>query len=243
MSPLGDAMAESSEGFGRGSQTSYIPVHTQDDTMKSHFLFFIFAAATVACPGPGVLLTLSNALRTGLFNTFAGILGVACGAMAVAGISATSLGVILSTSALAFTMIKYVGSAYLIYLGIKLFHARPVQMQLNGDAKVSGNDQRTNKLLRHFVQGISLQLTNPKVVFFFMSIFPQFIDSNKNYFHQFSMLVVIYGGLVAVIHTVYALAAKKAGNWITSPRGGNVVSKTGGSAFIFFGIMLARSNH
>jgi len=209
--------------------------------MKSYLLFFILAAATVASPGPGVILTLSNALRTGFSNTFAGILGVACGAMVVAGISATSVGMILSTSALAFTAVKYVGSAYLIYLGIKLFRAKPVQMELPTDGTAPKGHAKTSNGMRHFASGIYLQLTNPKAVFFFMSIFPQFIDSRKNYFPQFTTLVFIYSGLVTIIHTFYALVAQKASNWITTPAGGNIMRKTSSAAFIFFGIMIARS--
>jgi hypothetical protein len=79
--------------------------------MTLYPVFLVVAAATVASPGPGVVLTLTNALRYGFPGTFAGILGIAVGGMAVAGISATGLGVLLATSAAAFTAIKLVGAA------------------------------------------------------------------------------------------------------------------------------------
>ena len=210
--------------------------------MKSYLLFFIMAAATVASPGPGVVLTLSNALRNGFFNTLSGIFGVACGAAVVAGISATSVGLILASSALAFTLMKYLGAAYLTYLGIKLLRAPPLQMKISPDEGGGAARGKPSRSLRYFIEGLSLQFTNPKAVFFFMSIFPQFIDSGRSYLPQFSLLVLTYSGLVVVIHCVYSLIAQKARNWITSPKGGNAVRKTSGVAFIFFGIMLARAS-
>lgn len=210
--------------------------------MKDYLVFFIMAAATVASPGPGVVLTLSNALRYGFFNTFSGIFGVACGAAVVAGISATSVGLILASSTLAFTLMKYLGAAYLVYLGVKLLRAAPLEININTYEDGLAGSSKSSKSLRYFIEGLSLQFTNPKAVFFFMSIFPQFIDSGRSYLPQFSLLVLTYSGLVMAIHCVYFLAAQKAKNWITSPRGGNAVRKMSGAAFIFFGIMLARAN-
>ena len=87
--------------------------------MTGWLLFVTVAALTVASPGPGVVMTLSNALRFGLRGAFSGILGIACGALVVAALSATSLG-LLATSATAFTAAKFAGAAYLLYLGIRL---------------------------------------------------------------------------------------------------------------------------
>ena len=69
--------------------------------MKHYSLFLLVASVTVLSPGPGVVMSLTNALRYGLRGTFGGILGIAVGALMVAAISATSLGVLLATSALA----------------------------------------------------------------------------------------------------------------------------------------------
>lgn len=66
-------------------------------------------------------MTVTNALRYDLRGTFGGILGLALSILIVAGVSATSLGLILATSALAFTLIKFIGAAYLIYLGVRLW--------------------------------------------------------------------------------------------------------------------------
>ncbi len=81
--------------------------------MTLYPVFLLVAATTVLSPGPGVVMTLTNSLRYGFRGTLGGILGIAAGALAVAALSATGLGVLLATSAMAFTILKYAGAAYL----------------------------------------------------------------------------------------------------------------------------------
>lgn len=199
--------------------------------MKLYSLFLLMAAATVLSPGPGVVMTLTNALRFGMRGTFGGILGIAFGALVVAAISATSLGVLLATSALAFTILKFIGAAYLIYLGLRLWRAPPFKF-----AEQSAHEA---SFRRRFLEGISLQLSNPKAIFFFLSVFPQFIDPGINYSVQFATLVLTYSSLVVVIHFAYAFFAKRAKSWLTSQRGGRTVNRTAGATFVFFGAALA----
>lgn len=199
--------------------------------MELYLVFCTVAAATVLSPGPGVVMTLTNALRYGFAGTFGGILGIALGALIVAGVSATSLGILLATSALAFTIMKFIGAAYLVYLGVRLWRA-PGYSFHGGEAHEAG-------FLRRFVEGLSLQLTNPKAIFFFLSIFPQFIDLKGRYIPQFSLLVLTYSALVVIIHCLYALFARQAKNWLTSARGGLVIRRGAALTFIGFGAALA----
>jgi homoserine/homoserine lactone efflux protein len=199
--------------------------------MKLYPLFVLMATATVLSPGPGVLMTLSNALRYGFRGTIGGILGVACGSLLVALVSATSLGVVLATSALAFTVLKFAGAAYLVYLGVRLWRAPPFQF-----ADLAAHPASFG---RRFAEGVSLQLTNPKSIFFFLSVLPQFIDPSAHYAAQFSVLVLTYATLVVLIHCLYALFAQRARRWLGSERGGRGLNKAGGATFVFFGAALA----
>lgn len=200
-----------------------------------HYLLFVFiAAATILSPGPGVIFTLTNSLRYGLYESFCGMLGIALGALIVAAISATSVGLILATSALAFSIMKYLGAAYLIYLGVKLWRS-PV---LVVSETVSGK----SNLRARFLEGLSVQLSNPKAIFFFMSIFPQFISREHGYVMQFLILVATYAALVLVIHLFYASTAKRARKWLVSPAGGRTVNRLGGGVFMCFGAALATAN-
>lgn len=199
--------------------------------MKLYLLFLLMATATVFSPGPGVLMTLTNSIRHGFRGTVGGILGIAAGALVVAAISATSVGVILATSARAFMIMKYVGAAYLFYLGIKLWRSPAFRFEATAGQPAG--------MGRRFTEGLSLQLTNPKAIFFFLSVFPQFIDHDRPYASQFALLVLTYGSLVVLIHCVYALSAQRMRNWLTSERGGRMVNRMGGATFMFFGAALA----
>ncbi len=95
--------------------------------MEQYLLYVLIALVTVASPGPGVILTLSNAIRYGVKPAMLGVLGIALGIFIISVISATSLGVLLATSAFAFTLLKYVGAVYLVYLGIKLWRSPAIQ--------------------------------------------------------------------------------------------------------------------
>jgi homoserine/homoserine lactone efflux protein len=202
--------------------------------MKHYPLFVLMATITVFSPGPGVLLTLTNALRHSLYRTFGGILGIASGAFVVAAISATGAGIVLATSATAFTVMKYVGAVYLFFLGIKLWRA-PVLEFKEEIAPVGGFGRR-------YIEGIAMQLTNPKVIFFFLSIFPQFIDATDHYTTQFATLVMTYSALVVLIHLLYALMAHRAKGWLSSAKGSRAVNRVGGVTFILFGAALANAN-
>lgn len=198
--------------------------------MNLYLLFLTVATLTVLSPGPGVLMTLTNALRYGLRGTIGGILGIAFGALLVAGISATTLGAVLAASALAFTVLKLAGAAYLIYLGARLWRSPPVP--------VASEQAHQASFQRRFLEGLSLQLTNPKAIFFFLSVFPQFIEGEAGFVRQFALLVLTYAALVVVIHTGYALFAHQARAWLTSERGGRTVNRLGGATFMCFGVAL-----
>lgn len=191
------------------------------------------AAATILSPGPGVIMTVTNSLRYGLRGTVGGIFGLAVGILIVAGISATSLGLILATSALAFTLIKFIGAAYLIYLGVKLWRAPAFEFREQATREVN--------VWRRFVEGLSLQLTNPKSIFFFLSVFPQFIEPSEAYGSQFAVLVFTFSTLLIAIHCLYAFFARKAKLWLISERSGRAVNQAGGATLMFFGFVLATS--
>lgn len=202
--------------------------------MDLYLLYLFIAAITISSPGPGVILTLTNTVRYGFSGALSGILGIVSSMFIIAIISATSLGLLLSTSALAFSIIKYTGAAYLIYLGIKLWRTPQQNIQTY--------HTQINSHLKRFIEGFSITFFNPKPIFFFISLFPQFIDPTGNYISQFIILAISFSLLAIVIHCLYALGARSAQAWLTSKKGHRTVNKLGGGAFIAFGAGLATSN-
>lgn len=201
--------------------------------MKLYPVYLVVAAVTVFSPGPGVVMTLTNSLHYGLKGAFGGILGISFGALIIAAVSATSLGVVLASSATAFTIVKYLGAAYLAYLGFRLWRAPAFQIQVESS--------RTFGFKQNFLKGMTLQFTNPKAIFFFLSVLPQFIDRELNFAVQLSLLAMTYSLLIIVIHGLYALGAQRSRLWLTSDAGGFFVNRLGGAIFVAFSVLLAVS--
>ena len=205
--------------------------------MEQYILYLLIVAITVASPGPGVILTLSNTIQYGAKPALAGVVGITLGVLAIAIISATSLGVLLSTSAVAFMVLKYVGAAYLVYLGIKLWRTPVIKLK-NDD---ENNNSKNQQYIERFKEGFFVSVSNPKAIFFFMSLFPQFINHQEKYLFQFIYLTLTFCITLLVIHTVYTLGANAIKGWLLSDKGSKTVNRVGGSVFILFGFGLATS--
>lgn len=202
--------------------------------MESYFIYVGLTVATVLLPGPAVFLTLNNAIQVGKMRTLAGILGISSAILIVASISATSLAVILASSAVAFSIIKYLGAAYLIYLGIKMLRTK---QEMTTKAPI-----KQTSYSKHFIEGFLISISNPKAVIFFMSVFPQFIDPAKDYLPQVSLLAITFSVLVIPIHSLYTLLATYAKAKLTSAKGRSTLNKTTGGIFVGLGVGIAASS-
>jgi threonine/homoserine/homoserine lactone efflux protein len=202
--------------------------------MDNYLIYVGVAIATILLPGPAVMLTINNSIQRGLLKSLAGIFGVALAILLVAVISATSLGIILASSVVAFTVVKIIGAIYLIYLGIKMWRIKATGAARSNLKEVS--------FLKCFIEGFFVSISNPKAVVFFMSIFPQFIDLSQEYRPQFILLAVTFSVLIIVIHTAYALFSSFAKTKLSSSKGSVILNKVCGGIFVGFGIGLAVSS-
>ncbi|MEP9876574.1 LysE family translocator [Klebsiella sp. GW_Kp182] len=202
--------------------------------MQQLYLYILIASLTIASPGPGVLLTLTNTLNYNLRNAMAGIIGVAVGMGVISIIAASSVGVMITTSQLTLLIVKGVGAAYLIYLGVKLF--RSVPRALN--QPLSSADLTMPSASQRFRQGVLVSLFNPKPIVFFMALFPQFIHPQQPFIPQFSVLSITFCILVVVIHSLYGLFAHSVKTKMSSGNAFVKLNKTGGIVFVCFAVGL-----
>ena len=202
--------------------------------MENYLIYVGVAIVTVLLPGPAVMLTINNSIQRGLLKSFFGIIGIALAILLVAIISATSLGIVLASSAIAFNVIKIIGAVYLIYLGIKMW--------LRKDLSSVHAQGHQSSLLKCFTEGFLVSISNPKAMVFFISIFPQFIDVTQEYTPQFVLLAVTFSILVVIIHSIYAVFASCAKSRLLSQAGNTVLNKVSGGVFVGFGIGLATSS-
>jgi threonine/homoserine/homoserine lactone efflux protein len=199
----------------------------------AHWLPFAIASAIlVAIPGPTVLLVISYALGHGRRYALVTTAGVALGDLTSMTASMLGLGVILAASATLFTALKWLGAAYLIYLGIKLWR---VPVTAGGDAPSVG-ETRTSRIFAH---AYAVTALNPKSLVFFVAFVPQFIDTQVATWSQiavFEATFVLLGTLNALGYAVLASAARRA---IRSPRVQRSVNCTGGTLLIGAGLLAA----
>lgn len=205
--------------------------------MQNIYLYILIASLTIASPGPGIILTLSNTLHYSLKKSFFGILGISSGMGVIAVIAASSIGIIITSSPIALVIVKIIGAVYLVYLGVKLF--RSIPQNINSD--IASITEVSPGFFHRFREGFFVSLFNPKPIVFFMALFPQFIDLNKPVVIQFWTLGITFCILVIIIHLVYALCAQLIKHKVKSGKVFIILNKVGGSIFIFFAMGLISS--
>lgn len=201
--------------------------------MNSYLSFAAIALTVVFMPGPGTVKSIANSINYGLKGSIVGISGLTIGVCAVAGLSATSLGLLLVSSPRAFKAISYCGALYLFYLGVKLWFTQSKVMTIE-NAKVV-------RKRRIFTEGVLLQFTNPNAILFFFSIFPHFIDRRQDYLLQFLSLVGIFCLAFVCAHATYATIAYKAKS-IFNREDNTLLNRINAVFFILLSFYLASSS-
>lgn len=200
-----------------------------------HWLAFVAASAILlAIPGPTILLVISYALGHGRKVASATVAGVALGDFTAMTASMLGLGALLATSATIFTVLKWVGAAYLIWLGIKLWRAPIAAEGADGTMSVP-----VEKPVRIFLHTYAVTALNPKSIVFFVAFLPQFLDLSRPLFNQMLIFETTFLVLATLNATLYALMASAARQTIRKPRIQAIVNRTGGSLLIGAGLLTA----
>ena len=167
-------------------------------------LFLTAAIVLAVSPGPGMLYVLARSLRGGRREGLASSLGTAVGGFGHVVAAAFGLSVILATSATAFSVVKYAGAAYLIYLGVRTI----VAGQEAGEAAPGMSEAAWSA----FRQGVTTEAFNPKTALFFLSFLPQFINREAPAIPQFLLLGTISVTLNTTADVVVSLLAGPIGS-------------------------------
>ena len=200
------------------------------------WLGFVSVALFVTfTPGPAVLMAISNSLSVGPKRAMVGSLGNAVGLLAVSAATTAGLGVLLSTSARAFLVVKLLGACYLIWLGIKQWRQGERMASLaEGDAAATAG--LTGRAL--FLRGIMVALTNPKAILFFTALFPQFMNHADTALRDFVVLTVTFSACAVLAHGFYVVLARALRRGLASPRRVKAMNRTFGACFVALGVSL-----
>lgn len=203
-------------------------------------LFFSAAIAINISPGPDLIYILSKTIAQGRKIGIASSLGVCSGALVHVAAAALGLSAILATSALAFSIVKYAGAAYLIYLGIKALRSKGTTFDIPEKKAIEMTAWKA------FRQGALIDILNPKVAIFFMAFLPQFVRPALGHT---SIQIMVLGFLVImvaiVVESFIVLTAAQTTDFFRKNRRFSVyLDRTLGSVLIGLGIRLALTeNH
>ncbi|SDF85815.1 LysE family translocator [Bosea robiniae] len=197
-------------------------------TFEAWIAFTAATAVLLVIPGPTILLVISYALGQGWRTAFPIAVSVALGDFTAMTLSMLGVGALLATSALVFTTLKWIGAAYLVWLGIKLFRAGGTL-----DAKPREDAAPGRKMLGHAWLVTAL---NPKSITFFVAFLPQFLDTKGDFWTQMLIFEATFITLAFANAMGYALIASRARAVIGNPRAIGLFNKAGGTLLIGAGV-------
>lgn len=196
-------------------------------------VFLIAALALLLTPGPAVLYIVARSIDQGRRAGLVSVLGIETGNFVHVLAATLGLSALLLSSPLAFTAVKYLGAAYLVYLG--------VQRLLSHETVRQVADVQSHSLWRTYSQGVAVAVLNPKTALFFIAFLPQFVDASRGAVtHQFFLLGCTFVLMAIVTDSLYALLAGSLGKWLKGAQGFVFAERyLVGAVYISLGVMAA----
>jgi len=181
-------------------------------------------------PGPGVYATVSRALVSGFRQTIPVIAGIVVGDLLFLLCAIYGLSMIAETFSQLFTLIKYLGALYLIWLGYTLWRSQPSAEEIRATETYTASTG--------FLAGLSITLGNPKVILFYLGFLPTFIDLGRLETLDVLIIASVVSAILGSVMLGYAFTAAKARLFIQSRQAQRRMQKTAGSVMIGTGILL-----
>ncbi|TCK28613.1 threonine/homoserine/homoserine lactone efflux protein [Ancylobacter aquaticus] len=197
-------------------------------SIETWLAFVAASAVLLVIPGPTILLVVSYALGQGRKVAFPVALGVALGDFTAMTLSMLGLGALLATSATLFTALKWIGAAYLIWLGIKLWRA--------GGQASFGEARPAGSAVSMVAHAWVVTALNPKSITFFVAFLPQFLDPGRDFLTQLAIFEATFLFLAAANAFGYALLAGRLRGTVQNTRRVAIINRVGGSLLIAAGV-------
>lgn len=201
--------------------------------------WLIYALAVLvltATPGPSVLLCVSKSVSSGFYSAMASAVGSLTAIVIIMTLSFTGLGMVLATSDATFTVIKWAGAAYLVYLGIKALTSKQQSFELS-KTKPSGR-----AWLSHTWSGFVVGASNPKAIVFFTSLFPQFIQSDQALFPQYVVMASTFAVMELFWLACYSAVGSRSSRWLLKHGRARRFNQVTGGLFVSAGLLLTTTS-
>src|SRR4051812_45658917 len=202
---------------------------------STYLLYLLAVTLLIVTPGPTMLMTLTNSVNHGPWRAVASLSGALAANFGIMMLSALGLGAVLAASEAAFTALKVVGAAYLIWLGIRTFRGG-AGLELGG----AGKPHRASL----FMQGVLVGASNPKSLLFFTAFFPQFIDPSAPFVPQFLALSLTFVLGDFLVLGAAAFGVGRVAPWLRQAHVVRWINRVCGGLFAFLGglLLFARRN-
>lgn len=206
-----------------------------DYTLLHWGTFLLTALLLNLSPGPDIAFILGHTLRGGRRSGFAALSGIWCGAAIHVVLAAAGLSAIVMTSAVAFSVVKWVGVAYLMYLGVRAL------MSSGGGMAMASSRPDALAAVTIWRQGLMVSVLNPKVAIFFLALLPQFVVAGAGpVWAQLALHGVVIIAVAALVEPPLILVADRLARGLTArPEINRWLDRTLGGIFVALGIRLA----
>lgn len=204
--------------------------------MENFYLFVLMCILLIILPGPDTAIATKNTLTVGKIGGLKTALGTCCALLIHTSAAILGLSAIIVKSALLFSIFKYVGAVYLIYLGIRtLWSLKNKEKAVIVEPNTKSQFENTSC----FKQGFLTNLLNPKVAVFFLTFLPQFVEAGSNTFLPFLIMGITYTVLTAIWFSLYIYLINQISAFMKKPKTQNMIEGITGTILIGFGIRLA----
>ncbi|WP_029497932.1 LysE family translocator [Kurthia huakuii] len=200
--------------------------------MENIGVFLIMSLLLILVPGPDSGLVIQNSIVHGKKAGMKTVLGSVSGLFIHTAAAVLGLSALIVKSAWLFTILKWVGAAYLIYIGISSL--RTVLRKEEPAAMTKAKKQKS-----FYLQGFITCAANPKVAVFFLTFLPQFVNDTMNHMLQFSLMGLAYGVMTIIVFTLYVVLIEAFSRWLKKPVVQKALQGTTGAVLVTFGIRLA----
>lgn len=199
--------------------------------------FFAASWVIAISPGSGAVLSMSHGLAYGVRQSSATIAGLQLGLAVILLIAGVGVGALLLASATAFTVVKVLGAAYLIWLGLKQWRS-PVDAQAPAAGTVLVKHPGLPTVRERVLTGFMTNVTNPKGIVFMVAVLPQFIDPHRPLWLQLLILLVTSIGVDLVVMHGYAFLASRAQRWLATAKARRAQNRVFGGVLMAMGASL-----
>lgn len=198
-------------------------------------LWLAFAGASLVMaiiPGPGVASILGFAFSSGRRAALASVAGMAVGNTLAMSVSLLGAGAILASSAVVFTVLKWIGAGYLLTIGL-------LAIVKSGRPTDDPMPPRPVTPRAAFITNVAVGTFHPKTIMFFVAFASQFLQPDRSYPVQAAILIATFTGIAGLTDSLYALAASRASGWLRDPRARVWSQRAGGGAVMGAGVAMA----